>query len=96
MGVGSWTRDGLRFRRFLYHGLRVPGPAQIETDSFVATATCVCRLAVNDRRHSDANGCTSIVAALALSRTNSVSSATDCGNGFRRSDGPNHSTSRQA
>ena len=41
MGVGARARYGLRFRRFLYYGLCLPGRAQIQAHRFMATATRV-------------------------------------------------------
>ena len=48
MGAGAWTRHGLRFRRLLYHGICLPGDSEIQAHRFMATATRVLLIAVDD------------------------------------------------
>ncbi len=67
MGISARARDGIRFRRFLYDGLRLPGRAQIQARKLMATSTRVLELAVDDWRVSPSDCCTSIVAAILIS-----------------------------
>ena len=96
MGAGARARYGLRFRRFLHHGLCLPGRAQIQAHDFMATAARVLEPAVDDCRNSYADGGAPLIAAILISRGRCLHFSVGCGNRFLRSDGPNYSAIRQA
>ncbi len=96
MGVSPRPRDGLWIRRFLHYGLCLPGCSQVQAHLFMATATRILELAVNDRGNSPADCCTSIIAAIILSRSPCSRYSTHCGNHFRRGNGSNHAAGGQA
>ena len=85
MGVSARTRDGVRLRRFLHYGLRLPGDSQIQADHSKTTATRVLELAADGCGISAPDDCTSTLAAVVISRSRRLRCPTSRRNDVRQS-----------